>query len=172
MLIMVRDKIWQANVLLSNLQKIENLISLFEKHAKCSNETVCRSFLQNAADKKNLQLIVLERIVRNRGIEVAPTLKPGEKENSYYVNNVSVDTLEEIFNLLSRQSLRDLKLYSMLALENGNYKPIFKAMEQLEEDYLIFIETDYINHLNHAATRDSKIGEYKKMKPEYANSVA
>ncbi|HEX7511061.1 MAG TPA: hypothetical protein VF335_07165 [Chitinivibrionales bacterium] len=168
---MVQEKNWQTNVLLSNLQKIEGLIFIFEKYANLCNDTLCRSFLKNAADKKTIQLIILERIAQDRGIEIVPGSNATIMEDSHHENQVSFYTLEEIFNFLSRQSLRDLKLYTMLAQEPSAYKPIFNTLVELEEDFLIFIETDYINHLTHAATRNTRVNEFKVFKKEYENSM-
>ena len=168
---MSEKKMGQINVLEANMQKIADVVSFYENQAKRSSDPICGSFLQNAADKKRIQLLILERMAFNRGIEMSPGNNSIEKSKGIW-DSLHEKGLEDIFNFVNKQAIQDLKLYSLLSQEGGISRPIFKTMATMEEDFLSFIETDYLNQLSYAVTRNNKAEEFKVLKFEFENTVA
>jgi hypothetical protein len=145
---MLPEKMMQINTIQSHLQKIEDLISFYETQAAVSGDAVCGSFLKNVADKKSIQLIILERMLRKRGIEIFPLKRSSARKNGFSAVRLSQASLEDIYEFISKQSLNDFKALMFLSLENLNAKPIYKAMGSLEEDFLNFVQCDYLHHLS------------------------
>ena len=144
---MLQEKITELSSLKTHLRKIRDLISFYETQAKASFDPVCGSFLKNIADKKSIQLIIIERMLRKGGIEMIPAAGSDERKNLFPALTLSEGCLEDIFNFVSKQSLNDLKSLWFLSMENRRMGPIFKAMFELEEDFLLFVENDYLHHL-------------------------
>jgi hypothetical protein len=101
------------------------------------------------------------------GIQMVIPLHTKGREAFFSVEHLQDKSLEDIFNFVNSQAIKDLKLYTRLAQEDGSGRRIFRAMADLEEDFLSFIEIDYLNHLSLAASRNRKDWEGKEMRPEY-----
>ena len=150
---MLQEKMMHLNSIQTHLQKIKDLISFYETQAKASHDPVCGSFLKNVADKKSIQLIIIERILRKRGIELPPLERSDKRKNMFPALTLSERSLEDIFNFVSKLSLNYLKSFCFLSMEIKTIVPIFKAMFELEEDFLIFIEGDYLHHLSESTLK-------------------
>jgi hypothetical protein len=144
---MVKQKITLLNRIQNHLQKLEFLISFYERQAADSGDLVCGSFLKNVADKKSIQLIVVERMLRKRGITIFPLSSAEANKNTFSSMHLSQARLEDIFDFISKQSLNDLKNLLFLSMEDNETRQLFNTMSELEEDFLIFVECDYIHHL-------------------------
>jgi|WetSurMetagenome_2_1015567.scaffolds.fasta_scaffold145385_2 hypothetical protein len=144
---MVKQKMRLLNRIQTHLQKLEFLISFYEQQAADSGDLVCGSFLKNVADKKSLQLIVTERMLSKHGIAIFPLSSEEAIKNNVSSMHLSQARLEDIYDFISKQSLNDLKNLLFLSLEDQETRPVFNTMSELEEDFLIFVECDYIHHL-------------------------
>jgi hypothetical protein len=150
---MLQEKIIQLNCITPLLQKNEDLISFYETQAKAADDSLCASFLKNVADKKSIQLIILEKMLRNRGMEIVPLTGNDRRKSDYSTLKLFEKNLEDIFNFISKQSLNDLKSLWFFSMENRETERFFKAMFELEEDFLVFVECDYLHHLSESTTR-------------------
>jgi hypothetical protein len=144
---MVQKKMIDVNRINSILQKTEDLISFYEKQSKTMYDAVSASFLRNVADKKRIQLAILERMLRSQGMEVIPRYGNESSETVFCGPKLFERSLEDIFNFISKQSLNELRSLSFFSLEIHQAKPLFNAMFELEEDFLVFVEYDYLDHL-------------------------
>ena len=152
------------NRIKSLLQKIEDLIAFYEKQAKATHNDVYASFLKNVADKKNIQLVILERMLRNQGMEIVPLLRNKSRAAAFSAPKLFEKSLEDMFNFISKQSLNDLKSLSFYSMENREARQLYKAMFELEEDYLVFVEHDYLHHLFQSTARaDLEQSQSKKV---------
>jgi hypothetical protein len=149
----VQEKIIQLNCIAPLLQKNEDLISFYETQAKAAEDPICASFLKNVADKKSIQLIFLEKMLRNRGMEIVPLPGGKQRKSNYSTLKLFEKNLEDIFNFISKQSLNDLKSLWFFSMENREAELFFKAMFELEEDFLVFVECDYLHHLAESTAR-------------------
>jgi hypothetical protein len=161
---MVQDKVVYINRIKSVIQKMEGLISFYEKQSKATDDAVCASFLKNVADKKCIQLVILERMLRNQGMEIVPLKGNEPHESDVSGHGLFEKNLEEIFNFISKQSLNDLKALSFFSMENRFARQLFKAMFELEEDFLVFVECDYLHHLAQSTAQ----ADFKRSQPEKA----
>jgi hypothetical protein len=150
---MLQEKIIQLNCIAPLLQKNEDLISFYETQAKAADDPICASFLKNIADKKSIQLIFLEKMLRNRGMEIVPISGSEQRKGDYSTLKLFEKNLEDIFNFISKQSLNDLKSLWFFSMENREAELFFKAMFELEEDFLVFVECDYLHHLAESTAR-------------------
>ncbi len=160
----------QINRIQENVQRIADLVLFYETQSKESSDPVCASFLKNIADKKRIQLIVIERMVNHQGITILLTNNTLFTENSFSIAKLSEKSFEEIYYFICKQALYDLKLFTFLSIENHDLKPIFQAMFDLEEDFLGFVEADYLHQLSGCAEqniREQSIESYR-----YTNAVA
>jgi hypothetical protein len=148
---MLREKIIQLSNLQIHLCKMKDLVSFYETQAHVSHDPLFGSFLKNVADKKSIQLIIIERMLRNRGIEMLPLESAEPRKQSFSPANLSETSLEDIFNFITTQSLNCLKSLWFSSMENQPMSPVFKAMFALEEDFLIFVENDFLHHLSQSA---------------------
>jgi hypothetical protein len=136
---MVQDKVVYINRIKSVIQKMEGLISFYEKQSKATDDAVCASFLKNVADKKCIQLVILERMLRNQGMEIVPLKGNEPHESDVSGHGLFEKNLEEIFNFISKQSLNDLKALSFFSMENRFARQLFKAMFELENAIIFTI---------------------------------
>ena len=148
---MLQEKIAGLNGIGTHLQIITDFISFYETQANASYDPACASFLKNVADKKSIQLIVIERMLRTRGIEILPANGRLDWKNTSPALTLSERSLEDVFNFVSKQSLNHMKSLWFLSMENRAVGPVFKAMFDLEEDFLLFAECDYLHHLSESA---------------------
>jgi hypothetical protein len=150
---MVQKKILQLNNIQTHVRKIADLISFYETQAKASDDTICGSFLKNIADKKSIQLIIIEKIMRKRGVEILPFERNNRNKNYFSVENFSQTSLEDLYDFISKQSLKDMKELFFLSQENPVMRPVLMAMGELEEDFLLFVEGDFLRHLSETGRR-------------------
>jgi hypothetical protein len=161
---MVHDKVVSINSIQSIVHKMEGLVSFYEQQSKATDDSVCASFLKNVADKKSIQLVILERMLRNQEMEIVP-LKGNEKHEAAFSGIRLFDkNLEDVFNFISKQSLNELKTLSFFSMENRLAQQLFKAMFELEEDFLVFVECDYLHHLAQSTAR----ADFQRSQPETA----
>jgi hypothetical protein len=161
---MVQEKVIYINRIKSILKKIEDLISFYEKQSIAANDAACASFLKNVADKKSIQLTILERMMRKQGIEIISLKENERRETSFYGTKLFEKSIEDIFNFISKQSLNDLKALSFFSMENRYARQLFKTMFELEEDFLVFVECDYLHHLAQSTAR----ADFQRSQPEKA----
>jgi hypothetical protein len=151
----MKEKIKLLNRIQTHLRKLEFLVSFYETQASTCGDPACGAFLKNVADKKSIQLIVVERMLGKRGIEIFPLKGEEAWETSFASVRLSQARLEDIYDFVSKQSLNDLKNLLFLSLDDHATRPVFNAMSELEEDFLIFVECDYIHQLSKNALRGS-----------------
>ena len=92
-------------------------------------------------------------MLRNRGMEIVPLAGNERRKSDYSTLRFFEKNLEDIFNFISKQSLNDLKSLWFFSMENRETEPFFKAMFELEEDFLVFVECDYLHHLAESTAR-------------------
>ena len=161
---MIQEQIIHIGRIKSILHKIEALISFYDKQSRRTNDSVCASYLKNVADKKSLQLAILERVLRNQGLEIVPLKGNRKHEPAFCASRLFEKSLEDIFNFISKQSLNDLKSLSFFSMENRHARQLFKVMFELEEDFLVFVECDYLHHLAQSTAHS----DFQRSQPEKA----
>lgn len=164
-------KNWQESVLPDVLQNILALDYYYSRQAAVCTDLICASFLVYVASQKIRQMTILQEMAEAYGTDIFTKSKIKSLEEMDFLENLSGKTLDELFDYVKEQSIRDLKMYSLLSNEAKESELIFSALIDLEEDFMAHIESGYLDHLSMGIAQADREEAIKTLRVEYENKV-
>jgi hypothetical protein len=158
---MMINTIWQSNTLKDIVHKIKTLTLFYETKARETHDPFCGTFLKNCADKKRTHLSAIEKVAHNHGIEMALSGLENFAPVDIFIDNGMETTLDGIFNFISIESLSILKNATFLSMKAGDLKPVFQKIFELEEEFLVFVQEEYLRQLAESAMRIDEFSDEK-----------
>jgi hypothetical protein len=142
-----------TNTLKNNLFKIRDIMFFYETMACKTDDPFCKAYLQKCSDKKRSQLIAMEKFAHNHGIELI--VSNGENpHHAWYLTDLFIEIkLDAIFNFASSESLNILKNTTFLSIKSGTLQPVFQKLFELEEEFLVFVQEEYLRQLTESAVK-------------------
>lgn len=164
-------KNWQTSVLPNILQNILALDYFYSRQASVSKDLICASFLAYVASQKIRQMTILQEMAEAYGTDFFAKSKIKSLQEINFTDNLSGKTLDELFDYVKDQSIRDLKFFSILCNEDNESKSIFLTLIELEEAFMEQVEQSYLDHLFMGVSKIDREEAIKTMQKEYKNEV-
>jgi hypothetical protein len=151
-------KVWQINVISNIIQKMVHLYAFYVHQAALNTEGSCGKFLAFIAEKKLHQTEMFSMVCRRRGIDFTSISNQAISTDPAPERFVSL-TVRDVYNFVTRKSLRDLKMFFFLSRENLTSASVFHSFAELEEDFLSSVETEFLTYSESAINSSNEMSK-------------